>query len=94
MSKSEYKQFKKSGFKYSAGDSRGGISMTSTKVKPQHPDLIKKKTGALGADFYVDINTAKKNVRLKGITKGGLPDWKIMDDVSPSDIIGHGRVKP
>ena len=68
--------------------------MTSTKVKPQHPELIKKNTGALGADFYVDINTAGKNVRFKGKTKGGLPDWKIMDDVLPSDIIDQGRVKP
>ena len=34
--------------------------MTSTKVKAQHLDLIKRKTGELGADYYVDINMAGK----------------------------------
>lgn len=33
-----------------------------------------------------------KNVELKGITKGGLPDWKIKDNVSPMDIVSSGRV--
>jgi hypothetical protein len=31
MSKEEYKQFKKNGFKFDPSDSRGGISTTSTK---------------------------------------------------------------
>ena len=43
MSKAEYKEFKKNGFKYDPKDTRGGISATSTKIKPQNPDAIKKK---------------------------------------------------
>ena len=67
MSKSEYKAFKKNGFKFDPIDSRGGISVTSTKVKPKNPDAIKRSTGALGADYFVDIDT-------KGKTKGGVMD--------------------
>jgi len=77
MSKAEYKDFKKNGFKYDPKDTRGGISATSTKIKPQNPDAIKKSTGALGADYFVDIDTKGKDVVLKGKTKGGVPDWKI-----------------
>ncbi|WP_152513900.1 RHS repeat-associated core domain-containing protein [Treponema pedis] len=92
MSKSEYKNFKKNGFKFDPNDSRGGISATSTKVRPMNPDAIKRSTGALGADYYVDIDTRDKNVELKGMTKGGIPDWKIKDDVSPMDIVKSGKV--
>ena len=42
MSKAKYKDFKKNGFKYDPKDTRGGISATSTKIKPQNPDAIKK----------------------------------------------------
>ena len=92
MSKKEYKDFKKKGFEFKDKDPRGGISTTSTSVKPQNPDYIKKETGALGADYYVDINTEGKKVELKGKTKGGLPDWKIKDDISPEDIKSSGKV--
>lgn len=92
MSKKEYKKFKKNGFKFEDKDPRGGISTTSTSVKPQNPDYIKKETGALGADYYIDINTEGKKVELKGKTKGGLPDWKIKDDISPEDIKSSGKV--
>ncbi len=104
MSKSEYKKFKKNGFKFDPNDSRGGISVTSTKVDPKNPDGIKRSTGALGADYYVDINTTGKNVELKGKTKGGVMDWKIKDDVKvdvydnkgklveKGDIVGSGKV--
>jgi RHS repeat-associated protein len=93
MSKTEYKEFIKNGFKYDSDDSRGGISSTSTKVAPVNPDSIKRSTGALGADYYVDINVKDKNVILKGITKGGVADWKIQDDVNIGDIVGSGRVR-
>lgn len=82
----------KNGFKFDPNDSRGGISATSTKVRPMNPDAIKRSTGALGADYYVDIDTRNKNVELKGMTKGGIPDWKIKDDVSPMDIVKSGKV--
>ena len=42
MSKQEYKQFKKKGFIFNPNDSRGGNSSTSTKIKPNSPDMIKK----------------------------------------------------
>ena len=61
MSKQEYKNFKKSGFTFDPNDSRGGISATTTSVKPINPDAIKKMTGALGADYYVDIDVSNKN---------------------------------
>ena len=92
VSKSEAKSLKRKGFKYDKDDSRGGLSSTSTSVKPSRPDKIKRDTGALGADKYVDIDVSNKNVKLKGKTKGGLPDWKIQDNVSPSDIVGSGSV--
>ena len=92
MSKAEYKDFKKNGFKYDPKDTRGGISATSTKIKPQNPDAIKKSTGALGADYFVDIDTKGKDVVLKGKTKGGVPDWKIKDNVSKTDIVSSGKV--
>jgi RHS repeat-associated protein len=92
MSKTEYKEFRKNGFRFDPTDSRGGISATSTSVKPQNPDAIKRSTGALSADYYVDIDTRGKNVELKGKTKGGVMDWKIKDDVSVSDIVGSGKV--
>ncbi|KMJ46638.1 hypothetical protein AB204_02640 [Xenorhabdus khoisanae] len=93
MSTKEYKKFKKEGFTYDPNDSRGGISVTSTKVDPKNPDAIKRSTGALGADYYVDIDTSKKNVELKGKTKGGVMDWKIKDNVTDDDIIKYGRVE-
>ena len=85
-------QNKKNGFKFDPIDSRGGISVTYTKVKPKNPDAIKRSTGALGADYFVDIDTKGKNVDLKGKTKGGVMDWKIKDNVSPDDIVGSGKV--
>ena len=93
MSKQEYKQFKKNGFVFDPNDSRGGISSTSTKIRPENPDMIKRSTGAMGADYYVDIDVSNKNVFFKGMTKGGVPDWKIQDNVDVSDIINSGRVK-
>lgn len=93
MSKQEYKQFKKNGFTYDPNDSRGGISTTTTNVKPYNPDAIKNKTGALGADYYVDIDVSNKNVFYKGPTKSGLPDWKIKDNVDVIDIVGSGKVR-
>ena len=93
MSKQEYKQFKKNGFTYDPNDSRGGISTTTTNVKPYNPDAIKNKTGALGADYYVDIDVSNKNVFYKGPTKSGLPDWKIKDNVDVTDIVGSGKVR-
>lgn len=86
VSKSEFKSFKKNGFHYNPKDSRGGISTTSL-IKPVNPDAIKKHTGALGADYFIDINTKNKKVSLKGKTKYGLPDWKIKSNVFWSDVI-------
>ncbi|ECY1974207.1 RHS repeat protein [Salmonella enterica] len=93
MSKAEYKDFIKNGFEFNPADSRGGISVTSVKVDPKNPDAIKRSTGALGADYYVDIDTTNKNVELKGKTKGGVMDWKIKDNVHPNDIVGRGKVR-
>ncbi|MDC9612554.1 S-type pyocin domain-containing protein [Xenorhabdus khoisanae] len=93
MSKKEFKHFQDEGFVYNPEDSRGGISVTSVKVDPKNPDAIKRSTGALGADYYVDIDTTNKNVELKGKTKGGVMDWKIKDNVTNEDIIKSGRVK-
>ena len=93
MSKSEYKNFKKNGFTYNSKDTRGGISGTSVSVEPINPDAIKRGTGALGADYFIDIDTTGLNVELKGKTKGGLPDWKIKDNVTPNRIINSGKVK-
>lgn len=93
MSKAEYKNFKKNGFKYDSSDSRGGISTTSTNIDPKNPDSIKKSTGALGADYYVDIDVSDKNVFFKGKTKGGALDYKIQDNISVDDIVSCGRVQ-
>ncbi|MDT1537633.1 RHS repeat-associated core domain-containing protein, partial [Escherichia coli] len=93
MSKAEYKDFLKNGFVFDPTDPRGGISVTSVKVDPKNPDAIKRSTGALGADYYVDIDTTKKNVELKGKTKGGVMDWKIKDNVDPKDIVNRGKVR-
>ena len=93
MSKSEYKEFKKHGFNYDPSDSRGGLSSTSTSIRPVNSGAIKRSTGALGADYFVDINTDGLNVELKGKTKGGVPDWKIKGNVTPDRIINSGKVK-
>ncbi|MBC8952684.1 S-type pyocin domain-containing protein [Xenorhabdus sp. PB62.4] len=93
MSKKEFKHFQDEGFVYDPEDPRGGISVTSVKVDPKNPDAIKRSTGALGADYYVDIDTTKKHVELKGKTKGGVMDWKIKDNVTNEDIINSGRVR-
>ena len=92
MSKAEYKNFLKNGFKFDPADPRGGISVTSIKVSPRNSDAIRKSTGALGADYYVDIDTKNKNIELKGKTKGGVMDWKIKDDVLAENIVKTGRV--
>lgn len=89
----EMKQMKKKGFVYDPKDPRGGISATSVNVPPCDPDKIRNRTGALGAGCYADINTKDLNVVLKGITKGGLPDWKIKDNVTPDRIVGSGKVR-
>ncbi|MDH4548312.1 RHS repeat-associated core domain-containing protein, partial [Pseudomonas sp. BN607] len=92
MSKAEYKNFLKAGFRFDPTDPRGGISVTSVKVDPRNPNAIRRSTGALGADYYVDIDTRGKNVELKGKTKGNVMDWKIKDDVLPENIVKKGRV--
>ena len=66
---------------------------TTSLIKPVNPDAIKKHTDALGADYFIDINTKNKKVSLKGKTKYGLPDWKIKSNVFWSDVINHGKVK-
>jgi hypothetical protein len=86
-------KFKKEGFKYDPNDGRGGISATSTSVEPKRPQAIIDSTGAKGADKYVDIDTKGKEVVLKGKTKGGLPDWKIKEDVTPADVTNSGSVR-
>ncbi|WP_127956682.1 RHS repeat-associated core domain-containing protein [Serratia microhaemolytica] len=94
MSKAEYNHFMRHGFTFDPTDTRGGVSATSTKIEPVRPDAIKRSTGALGADYYVDINTKDKNVELKGKTKGGIPDWKIKDNIdAENDVIKKGRVR-
>jgi hypothetical protein len=93
MSKAEYKDFLKNGFTFDPTDTRGGISTTSVHVEPRSPDAIKRSTGAIGADYYVDIDTTEKKVELKGKTKGGVMDWKIKDNVSPQDIKNKGKVR-
>lgn len=92
MSKKEFKDFKKNGFVYDPSDSRGGISATSL-IEPKNPQAIKNSTGALGADYYIDIDVTNKNVMLKGKTKGNLPDWKIQSNVSFQEIIDYGKVR-
>nr|WP_240651725.1 hypothetical protein [Serratia microhaemolytica] len=92
MSKKEFKKFISNGFKYDPADPRGGISVTSVKVQPKDPDAIRNSTGALGAEKYVDIDTSKMRVELKGKTKGGVMDWKIKDNVTIDDIVGTGSV--
>lgn len=87
------KDFIKNGFNYDPSDSRGGISSTSVKVKPINPDSIRRNTGALGANYYVDIDVSNMSVFLKGITKGGVADFKIQDNVSIKNIINSGRVQ-
>ncbi len=89
----EMKQMKRKGFTFDPKDPRGGLSATTTSVKPCNPDKIKSRTGALSADCYADINTVGLNVQLKGITKGGLPDWKIKDNVTPERVVGSGKVR-
>lgn len=59
MSHAEYNYFIQHGFTYDPTDPRGGISSTSVKVKPVNPDAIRRRTGALAAKYYVDINTPK-----------------------------------
>jgi RHS repeat-associated protein len=92
MSKEEFKAIKKDGFKYNPNDSRGGLSSTSKNIAAKNSSKIKKSTGALHADYFVDINVKGKNVGLKGMTKGGVPDWKIRTDINPADIINSGKV--
>lgn len=80
MLKQEYKQFKKNGFVFNPNGPRGGISSTSIKIRPGNPDMIKRSTGALGADYYVDIDVSNKNIFFKGITKAQylIGKFKIM----------------
>ena len=37
------------------------------------------------------FDTKGKDVVLKGKTKGGVPDWKIKDNVSKTDIVSSGK---
>lgn len=93
MSWREYKNFKKNGFTYDPTDPRGEISATVTSIPPKNPDRIKNLTGALAADYYVDIDISNKKVAFKGNTKKGRMDIKIKDNISPSDIVNSGFVK-
>ena len=94
MSSKEFKNFKKNGFTFDPKDPRGGISATSIHVDARNPDAIKRRTGALGADYYIDIDTRNLDVTYKGKTKGRLPDWKIRSslDFNSDAIVGHGKV--
>ena len=94
MSSKEFKNFKKNGFTFDPKDPRGGISVTSIHVDARNPDAIKRSTGALGADYYIDIDTRDLDVTYKGKTKGRLPDWKIRSslDFDSKAIVGHGKV--
>ncbi|MFC2995157.1 hypothetical protein ACFODO_07730 [Acinetobacter sichuanensis] len=46
----------------------------------------------MAADCFIDIDTSDLNVQLKGITKGGLPDWKIKDSFDSEHVVNSGRV--
>ena len=93
MSSKEFKNFKRHGFTFDPKDPRGGISVTSINVDARNPNYIRNATGALGADYYVDIDTSKLKVERKGKTKGRVMDWKIKDNVPVTAIIKKGRVK-
>ena len=93
MSSKEFKNFKKNGFTFDPKDPRGGISVTSIHVDARNPDAIKRSTGALGADYFVDIDTSELKVVRKGKTGGRVMDWKIKDNVPRDAIKKKGRVK-
>lgn len=106
MSKADYKDFRKNGFKFDPSDSRGGISATTVQVKPKSPERIMGSTGATGADYFVDIDVTDRqvvkggktvtesiDVELKGKTKGGVLDYKIKSDIDPDRIVNHGSCK-
>ena len=94
MSSKEFKNFKRHGFTFDPKDPRGGISATSINLKARNPDYIRNATGALGADYYIDIDTSELDVTYRGKTKGRLPDWKIRSslDFNSEAILGHGKV--
>ena len=94
MSTSEFKDFKKNGFKFDPLDTRGVLSSTSISVEPKNSDRIKQSTGALGADKYIDIKTDGLEIELKGKTKGGVLDYKIKSNISfDEQVINYGSVK-
>ena len=94
MSSKEFKNFKRHGFTFDPKDPRGGISATSIHLEARNPDYIRNATGALGADYYIDIDTRKLDVKYKAPTKKGWPDWKIRSslDFDSEEIVGHGKV--
>ncbi|MGE9658850.1 hypothetical protein ACQP6C_10210 [Snodgrassella alvi] len=94
ISSKEFKNFKKNGFTFDPKDPRGGISATSIHLQARNPDYIRNATGALRADYYIDIDTRNLDVTYKGKTKGRLPDWKIRSslDFDSKAIVGHGKV--
>ena len=95
MSSKEFKNFKRHGFTFDPKDPRGGISATSINVDARNPNYIRNATGALGADYYIDIDTRKLDVTYKGPTKKGKPDWKIRSGLKfrSEAIVGHGRAR-
>ena len=66
MSSKEFKNFKRHGFTFDPKDPRGGISATSIHLEARNPDYIRNATGALGADYYIDIDTSELDVKYKG----------------------------
>ena len=94
MSSKEFKYFKRHGFTFDPKDPRGGISATSINLKARNPDYIRNATGALGADYYIDIDTRNLDVKYKAPTKKGWPDWKIRSSLKfdSKAIVGHGKV--
>ena len=94
MSSKEFKKFKTHGFTFDPKDPRGGMSATSVHVDARNPDYIKNVIGALGADYYIDIDTSELDVTYRGKTKGRLPDWKIRSSLkfNSEAILGHGKV--
>jgi RHS repeat-associated protein len=94
LSSSRYKDATKNGISYNQayqGRPSSGIPTTSAAHDPVDPDVIRKKTGAASADFYIDYDVTDLPY-LEQRTGGGWPEYRIQADLTPDRIVAHGRV--
>lgn len=90
MGRDELKALKKTGLTFDPAKG-SGIPTTTRNFSPKNQDIAKQKTGAVRADYQVDLDVTGIPQGPTVVTRRGLPEYPIQGHIAPQRII---HVKP